>query len=56
MSEGDSSETPDEPIDKLRRQFLVGATATVGVVGAAAAGVPFVQSLLPNRQAEAAPT
>jgi len=43
----------DETIDKKRRKFLLGATATLGAVGAAAATVPFISSLLPTAKAEA---
>ncbi len=44
----------DEKIDKKRRKFLRRATTTVGVVGVAAAGVPFVASMLPSDAAVAA--
>ena len=43
----------DDIIDKKRRKFLLGATATLGAVGAAAATVPFISSLLPTAKAEA---
>jgi len=43
-----------DEVDKKRRSFLTRATAMVGVVGAAAAGVPFVASMWPNRSVEAA--
>jgi len=43
----------DDKIDEKRRKFLLRATTTVGVVGAAAATVPFISSLLPTAKAEA---
>ena len=43
----------DDKIDEKRRKFLLGATTAMGVVGAVAAGVPFVASLLPTAKAEA---
>lgn len=43
-----------DKIDKKKRKFLLGASATMGVIGVAAAGVPFVSSMLPSRAAEAA--
>ncbi len=41
-------------IDLKKRKFLLRATTTMGVVGVAAAAVPFAASMLPNRAAEAA--
>lgn len=41
----------DDVIDNKRRKFLLQATATMGVVGAAAAGIPFISSLLPSVKA-----
>jgi len=43
----------DDKIDEKRRKFLLRATTTVGLVGAAAATVPFIYSLLPTAKAEA---
>lgn len=43
-----------DDVDEKRRKFLVGATATVGAVGVAAAAVPFISSMLPSAKAEAA--
>ena len=44
----------DKDVDLKRRKFLLRATTAVGVVGAAAAGVPFAASLMPSAAAEAA--
>lgn len=52
--EAQSDSDSTEPIDKSKRRFLVGATATVGVLGVAAAATPFVKALTPDRAAEAA--
>lgn len=41
-------------VDNSRRTFLVGLTAGAGVVGAAAAAVPFVVSWMPSAKAKAA--
>ena len=40
--------------NQKRRNFLVGATATIGGVGAIGAAVPFVRSWLPSAKARAA--
>ena len=40
--------------DRKRRNFLVGATATIGAVGAVGAAVPFVRSWVPSARARAA--
>lgn len=44
----------NEPIDKGRRNFLIGVTAVVGTVGVAGAAVPFVASWTPSAKALAA--
>ena len=44
----------DDKVDVSRRKFLAGATSTLGVVGVAAAAVPFVSSMWPSAAAEAA--
>ncbi len=58
-----STDTFDEPAaggqgapeaNRKRRNFLVGATATIGGVGAIGAAVPFVRSWLPSARARAA--
>ena len=41
-------------VDNSRRTFLVGLTAGVGALGAAAAVVPFVMSWTPSAKAKAA--
>ena len=43
-----------DEIDKKRRQFLATATTVVGVIGVAAAGVPFISSMNPSDRAIAA--
>ena len=43
----------DDKIDEKRRKFLLRATTTVGIIGAAAASIPFVTSLFPTAKAEA---
>jgi ubiquinol-cytochrome c reductase iron-sulfur subunit len=43
-----------EPVNKARRQFLVGATGVVGAVGATCVAVPFVSSWQPSEKAQAA--
>lgn len=43
----------DKPGDPGRRHFLVMATSTVGLVGAAATAVPFLGSCLPSARAKA---
>ena len=43
-----------EGVDNSRRTFLVGLTAGVGALGAAAAAVPFVMSWTPSAKARAA--
>jgi ubiquinol-cytochrome c reductase iron-sulfur subunit len=45
--------TEEDCIDHKRRQFLLRATATLSVIGVAAAGIPFVASMLPSAAAEA---
>lgn len=44
----------DDRVDLKRRQFLTGVTTAVGLVGAAAAAVPFVASMTPSARARAA--
>jgi len=44
----------DEQIDEKRRKFLSRATATVGVAGIVAAGIPFAASMMPSEEAKAA--
>ena len=41
-------------VDQQKRDFLITATACTGAIGAAAAGVPFVGSMLPSERAKAA--
>lgn len=43
----------DDKIDEKRRKFLLRATSTLGVIGAAAAAFPFVSSLFPSAKAKA---
>lgn len=43
-----------DEVDHKKRKFLLKATATMGVVGAAATAIPFVASMWPNRAALAA--
>ncbi|MBC7787076.1 MAG: ubiquinol-cytochrome c reductase iron-sulfur subunit [Methylophilaceae bacterium] len=43
-----------DDVDADKRQFLVMATAGLGVVGAAAVALPFVGSMLPSERAKAA--
>jgi len=43
-----------QPVNRERRYFLIGATVTLGVVGAVGAAIPFVQSWLPSAKARAA--
>lgn len=38
-------------VDTRRRKFLLRATSILGVIGAGAAGIPFVSSLLPSAKA-----
>ncbi len=40
-------------VDEKRRKFLLRATTTMSIVGAAAAGIPFLSSMLPSARAEA---
>ncbi len=44
----------EDPVDKNRRRFLIGATTVVGGIGAAFTAVPFVSSWWPTARAEAA--
>ena len=41
-------------VDEKKRDFLINTAATMGAVGAAAVAVPFVKSMLPSADAEAA--
>ncbi len=41
-------------IDQEKRQFLITATACTGAIGAAAASIPFIGSMLPSERAKAA--
>ena len=41
-------------VDQQKRDFLITATACTGAIGAVAAGVPFVGSMLPSERAKAA--
>lgn len=43
-----------QPVNRERRYFLIGATVTLGAVGAVGAAIPFVQSWLPSAKARAA--
>ncbi len=49
-----SEPDPGGGANTKRRKFLVGATATVGGLGAVGAAVPFVRSWLPSAKARAA--
>jgi ubiquinol-cytochrome c reductase iron-sulfur subunit len=63
VSQGDQDDKPTaeqlaasietESINKQRRYFLIGATATVGAVGIVGAAVPFVASWQPSAKARA---
>lgn len=44
----------ENDVDEKKRKFLVKATTTMGVIGVAAASVPFVTSMLPSAAAVAA--
>ena len=44
----------DETVNRGRRTFLLGTTATLGAVGAVGAAVPFVKSWTPSAKAKAA--
>lgn len=44
----------EDRVDLKRRQFLTGVTTGVGLVGVAAAAVPFVASMTPSARAHAA--
>ena len=41
------------PVDQEKRKFLI-ATSAVGVLGCAAAAVPFISSMTPSERAKAA--
>lgn len=41
-------------VDQQKRNFLITATACTGAIGAAAAAVPFIGSMLPSERAKAA--
>jgi ubiquinol-cytochrome c reductase iron-sulfur subunit len=43
-----------DDIDKTRREFLIKATTLIGAVGLVATAIPFVTSMLPSTEAEAA--
>jgi len=43
----------NDAIDEKRRRFLLRATTAIGLVGAAAAAVPFATSLFPSAKAQA---
>ncbi len=51
---GGTPSTAPNPVNRERRYFLIGATATVGGVGAVGAAIPFVQSWMPSAKARAA--
>jgi ubiquinol-cytochrome c reductase iron-sulfur subunit len=63
VSQGDQNDKPTAEqlaasidtagINKSRRYFLIGATATVGAVGIVGAAVPFVASWMPSAKARA---
>ena len=44
----------DQTVDQKKRRFLASATVAAGAVGVCAAAVPFVTSLLPSAEAQAA--
>ena len=44
----------DQPVNRERRYFLIGANVAIGAVAAVGAAVPFVQSWLPSAKARAA--
>jgi ubiquinol-cytochrome c reductase iron-sulfur subunit len=46
--------TAPSAVNQQKRNFLIAATAGVGALGAAAAAVPFVGSMLPSERAKAA--
>lgn len=43
-----------DKVDESRRKFLLRASCTMGVIGAVAAAIPFVKSMLPSKAVEAA--
>ena len=51
---GETASTAPNPVNRERRYFLIGATATVGGIGAVGAAIPFVQSWMPSAKARAA--
>ena len=51
---GEAASATPNPVNRERRYFLIGATATVGGVGAVGAAIPFVQSWMPSAKARAA--
>ena len=51
---GGAASTAPNPVNRERRYFLIGATATVGGIGAVGAAIPFVQSWMPSAKARAA--
>ncbi len=53
VGDGPASTGPN-PVNRERRYFLIGATATVGGIGAVGAAIPFVQSWTPSAKARAA--
>jgi len=44
----------NQPVDQVKRRFLIAATSAVGGVAVAAMAVPFVSSMLPSARAKAA--
>lgn len=48
------SSPSDEKIDQKKRNFLVKATTTIGGIGVVAATLPFVTSMLPSSETQAA--
>lgn len=53
MAKKGNSDNKDKSIDKKRRRFLLGASSTLGIVGVAAAGIPFVSALFPSKREKA---
>ena len=48
------ADSNENPIDRGKRRFLVGATSVVGGVGVVSTATPFVMSLFPSERAKAA--
>jgi len=48
------ADSNENPVDRGKRRFLVGATSVVGGVGVVSTATPFVMSLFPSERAKAA--